>query len=146
MEYHKVYNKIIERAKTRQLEGYKEKHHILPKCLGGTNDKENLVLLTAREHFICHWLLVRMYPDNKKLIYSFHAMCRQNKSGKRYIPSSRTYKEARELFKKTYIPWNKGKVGVTKNPNIGKSMIEIFGEEKALEINQRKRETLNRVS
>ena len=43
MNYQKVYNQIIERAKTRQLKGYTEKHHIIPKCLGGNNDKENLV-------------------------------------------------------------------------------------------------------
>lgn len=142
MNYEKIYNQIVARAKTRKLEGYKERHHIIPKCMGGTNDKENLVLLTAREHFICHWLLVRIYPNNKKLIYSFHAMCKQNKSGNRYLPSSRVYKEAKELFKQTYIPWNKGKKGISKNPNAGKSMIEIFGLDKANEINRRKSNTL----
>ena len=67
MNYEKIYNQIIDRAKIRVLEGYKEIHHIIPRCVGGTNDKDNLVTLTAREHFICHWLLVRMYPDNNKL-------------------------------------------------------------------------------
>ena len=52
MNYQKIYNQIIERAKNRQLEGYKEKHHIIPRCLNGNNDKENLVKLTAREHFL----------------------------------------------------------------------------------------------
>jgi len=149
MNYEKIYNQITERAKnetrTKCLEIYYETHHIVPKCLGGTNCKENLVLLTAREHFICHWLLVRIYPNNKKLIYSFHAMCNQNKSGKRYIPSSRVYKEAKELFKQTFIPWNKGKKGISKNPNRGKSMIEIFGLEKSNDINKRKSESLKKT-
>lgn len=59
MNYEKIYNQIIERAKLsnriKSKENYFEKHHIIPKCLGGDNEKENLVLLTAREHFICHW-------------------------------------------------------------------------------------------
>jgi len=56
MNYQKIYDQIIERAKNRKLEGYKEKHHIIPKCLGGPDNKENLVELTAREHFLCHLL------------------------------------------------------------------------------------------
>ena len=47
--------------------GRLEVHHIVPKCLGGSNKKENLVELTAREHFICHRLLCEIYPKNKKL-------------------------------------------------------------------------------
>ena len=57
MDYQKIYDQIIERAKNRQLEGYKEKHHIIPKCVGGTNDKENLVELTAREHFFMSYII-----------------------------------------------------------------------------------------
>ena len=56
MNYQKIHDAIIERAKTRKLEGYKERHHIIPRCLGGTDDNENLVDLTAREHFIIHLL------------------------------------------------------------------------------------------
>ena len=53
---------IIDRAKSRTLlaNEYYEKHHIIPKSLGGTNEKENLVSLTAREHFICHLLLLKI--------------------------------------------------------------------------------------
>lgn len=61
MNYLKIYNQIINKAKNEIREGYLEKHHILPKCMGGTNEKENLVQLTAREHYICHWLLARHY-------------------------------------------------------------------------------------
>lgn len=54
---------------------YYEKHHIIPKCLGGKNSKNNLILLTAREHFICHWLLCKMTNENKsKLYFSFYRM------------------------------------------------------------------------
>ena len=67
MNYQNIYNQIIERAKTRNLIGYKERHHIIPKCLGGSNSKENIVDLTAKEHFICHMLLTNIYPKNHKL-------------------------------------------------------------------------------
>jgi hypothetical protein len=43
MNYLKIYNDIVDRSKNRVLEGYKERHHIIPRCVGGTNDKSNLV-------------------------------------------------------------------------------------------------------
>jgi hypothetical protein len=63
MDYLKIYNNIIERGKLRghskkELDGYYESHHIKPKCLGGKDCKNNLVLLTAKEHYICHLLFV----------------------------------------------------------------------------------------
>ena len=60
--------------------------------MDGSDDKENLVSLTAREHFICHQLLVRIYPENNKLKFALWAMCNM-KSGRqnRYTPSSRIY-------------------------------------------------------
>jgi 5-methylcytosine-specific restriction endonuclease McrA len=53
-KYTNWYNSIIDSARNRILEGYSENHHIIPKSLGGSNDKSNIVALTAREHFICH--------------------------------------------------------------------------------------------
>jgi hypothetical protein len=61
MNYQKIHDQIIERAKTRVLIGYKERHHIIPRCMGGTNNKENLIDLTAREHFIIHLLLAEIH-------------------------------------------------------------------------------------
>lgn len=65
MDYKKNYYDYIDYIKTlnRKL-GYSEKHHIVPKCLGGSDDKFNLVVLTAREHFLAHYLLTKIYPDN----------------------------------------------------------------------------------
>lgn len=84
--YQKIYNDLISKAKSRGLnksllDGYYEKHHIVPKCLGGTNDKENLVLLTAREHLVAHELLQRIYPNNLKIITALHAMLTGNTTG-----------------------------------------------------------------
>jgi len=57
-----VYEQLIASAclRTRPL-GYVERHHILPRSLGGDNAKSNLVFLTAREHFLAHMLLAKIY-------------------------------------------------------------------------------------
>ena len=95
MNYQRIYDQIIERAKSenRQKSGdiYYEAHHIIPRCLGGSNNKDNLVFLTAREHFLCHWLLHEIYPDNNRLFYAFRMMCKMKSKNNifRYIPSSR---------------------------------------------------------
>jgi hypothetical protein len=104
MNYQKIYNQIIERAKNRQLEGYKEKHHIVPKCLGGSNDKENLVELTAREHFLCHMLLCEIYPNETKLTQALWLMTiGKNKHNTLYSYSfsSRIYEKIKLEFIKT---------------------------------------------
>ena len=70
MNYRKIYFQLIERAKTHSnLSGYTEIHHVIPKSLGGTDLKSNLVKLTAREHFIAHWLLTKVYDRSKLLQY-----------------------------------------------------------------------------
>jgi hypothetical protein len=62
-EYMKIINTSITEKRVKSNEQYYEKHHILPKSCGGKNNKDNLVLLTAKEHFIAHKLLVEMYPE-----------------------------------------------------------------------------------
>lgn len=101
MNYSRIYTQIVARANSENRiktpDNYYELHHINPRCIGGDNVNSNLVLLTAREHFICHWLLVRMYPKNKKLAYAFYAMCNLKGRGQadRIIPTSRVYQEAK---------------------------------------------------
>lgn len=94
MEYLKIYNNIIEKAKIRSLNGYTEKHHITPKCLGGSNKKDNIVSLTAKEHYICHKLLCEIYPTEHKLKYAFWRMCNVANNefqDRNYKVSSRVY-------------------------------------------------------
>ena len=76
MNYEKHYNTLIERAKEREefTEGYYERHHIIPRCLGGTDDECNLVYLTPEEHYVAHQLLVKMYPDENGLVYAANMM------------------------------------------------------------------------
>jgi hypothetical protein len=92
MNYENIYNQIVERARNRVLDSYTERHHIIPRCIGGTDAKENLVDLTAREHFICHRLLVNIHPDNNKLKFALWAMCNmKSRRQSRYVPSSKIY-------------------------------------------------------
>jgi hypothetical protein len=65
-KYTRIYNAIVAQAKQRVNNCYVEKHHIIPKSLGGNNSLDNLVELTAREHFICHRLLIKMTDGNNQ--------------------------------------------------------------------------------
>lgn len=103
-KYANYYFSIIEKAKTlnrSKKEDYFENHHIHPECLGGTRDKSNMVLLTAREHLICHRLLVRMFDEYSvewcSMVFAFKRMIDYGKKqpGRADIISSRHYEERR---------------------------------------------------
>lgn len=70
MNYQKIYNNLINRATRRISEGYVEKHHIVPRCLGGTDAKENVVSLYPEEHYLAHLLLCKVNKGNSKLLYA----------------------------------------------------------------------------
>jgi hypothetical protein len=103
MNYQRIYNQIIKRAQNRTLEGYKEKHHIVPKCMGGNNNKENLVELTAREHFLCHMLLCEIHPTNGKLKQSIWLMS----IGKQRNNTLDSYKINNRMYEKLKIEFSK---------------------------------------
>lgn len=65
-KYTKYYFQIIEAARTKPESGYTERHHIIPRCLGGDESASNKVRLTARAHFVCHKLLVKMVQGQAK--------------------------------------------------------------------------------
>ena len=86
MNYKKVYYAIINKALRKERTGqrwkgdgnYYEKHHIVPRSLGGLDSDNNLVLLTAKEHYLCHWLLFKSYELNtverKKMLKAWFMM------------------------------------------------------------------------
>lgn len=147
-KYTKWYYNIIERAQSRVLpnEVYTEKHHIIPRSLGGCDDLDNIAILTAREHWICHLLLTKMTTGRSryKMAYALNMMSNiQNIGEGRYMPPSKLYEYGRKLFheatkhlpkkgrklteeqiekRRGRIPWNKGKKGLQKAWNKGKSM------------------------
>lgn len=77
-KYTKWYFAIIENRKNHKAFGYCENHHIIPKSLGGNNSKDNIVSLTAKEHFICHRLLVKMTTGQDRVKMSFAIRCMMN--------------------------------------------------------------------
>lgn len=94
-KYSRAYFAIVEKAKSRALVGYTELHHIIPRSLGGTNRSENLVRLTAKEHFVCHLLLIKCLSgqDKAKMVFAASRMANTGnvfQTG-RYVPSSRIY-------------------------------------------------------
>lgn len=123
-KYTKYYTLLTDRAKNRVLTEYTERHHIIPQSLGGSNDKDNLVDLTAREHFICHWLLIKMTEGEHrgKMLYALNGMKAENKYQQRYSSSitARVYERYRiehaanhSKRMKGKPAWNKGGVAIT---------------------------------
>lgn len=85
MDYQRIYNSLVDRARMRPLEGYVEKHHVIPRCMGGPDDLDNIVALTAEEHYLCHQLLVKIHPGHIGLAHAALLMARKKKIGnKRY--------------------------------------------------------------
>lgn len=82
-KYYKWYNNIVAAAKSRILppEIKKERHHIIPKSIGGSNENANLVYLTLHEHILCHRLLVKMlHGDSKyKMMHALFLMSHKDK-------------------------------------------------------------------
>ena len=104
-KYLKIYFALVNRAKSRTLEGYTEKHHIIPRSLGGNNDKSNLAILTGREHFICHLLLTKIVEgrNKSKMVFALNSMMnRRNDTMKRYVPNSKFYERLRILLSEAH--------------------------------------------
>lgn len=87
MNYSRIYDALMCKAQSESRKKFRrtdpdfiyyENHHILPKCLGGTNDKENLVLLTAKEHLVAHWLLTKIYPHERGIWFAFGRLFPRN--------------------------------------------------------------------
>lgn len=83
MDYQKIYDNIVRRGQNRILEGYSEKHHIVPRCMGGTDEAINLVSLTPEEHYLCHLLLVKIHPNNIRSVKAAMFMVSSNKNQQR---------------------------------------------------------------
>lgn len=143
-KYSKWYFSIISRAKLRNKPEISERHHIVPKSMGGTE----IVYLTPKEHFVCHLLLTKMTSgkNRSKMLWALHRMLfSKSKSMRRYVPSSRTY----ERFRVSFYSQIKGKpfpISDNHRNNIayanklrtkGKTLIEQYGEDRAKQIREK---------
>jgi len=144
MNYTKLYDSIINKSISEcreRGERYYESHHIIPKCLGGSNDAINKVLLTGREHFICHKLLVKIHPNNYKLIKALECMLRTSKNQERYIASSKEFERikiaagrahSKFLTGKPRTPFTeetKRRMRIAKTGRVGSNLGRKFSEE-----------------
>lgn len=96
MTYSAVYCALIERRRQHSLQDsvYGEVHHIIPKSEGGDDSKENLVRLSAREHYVAHLLLAKIYDDSK--MYSALTYMQTNRHKNRIFKfNSRLYEKFR---------------------------------------------------
>lgn len=118
MDYSAIYNNLIQKRREQKPKGYTENHHVLPKALGGSNEKENLVRLTGREHWIAHLLLNKIY-NNSQTAYACHMMAmRCEERGIPRIKSSRMYEAIRKEHVKYASERGKQRVGL-KNGSYG---------------------------
>jgi len=76
MNYKLHYEKLISKAQNRSIlkSEYREVHHIIPKCIDGTDANNNKVALFPEEHMIAHLLLMKIHSDNNKLLYAAFKM------------------------------------------------------------------------
>lgn len=101
-KYAKWYTSITNNAKHRNLDCYTESHHIVPCSLGGNDDLTNLVNLTAREHFVCHWLLVKMTTgqEHYKMLNALRMMRAEKHGQQRYDTkiTARVYENIKQKY------------------------------------------------
>jgi hypothetical protein len=106
MNYSTVYDRLVQRAQDRVLSSGFERHHIVPKSLGGPNCRSNIVKLTIREHFVAHKLLTRMHSGQaqKKMWFAYYRLCNRHQN-----TNSRLYEQAKLQSKKYLSEIHTGK-------------------------------------
>lgn len=109
LKYAKWYKQLCENAQSRIIEEgvYYERHHIIPKNVGGNNSRKNLVRLTGREHYIAHLLLTRMFNSANykiKMLAAFGGFISQNRNNARKLTSRQI-----EIARKAKSDAQKGK-------------------------------------
>jgi hypothetical protein len=136
-KYTTYYYNIINASKASPPIGYTEKHHIVPKSLGGSNDLSNLVRLTARQHYVCHLLLTKMLPKShhqKKLLHAFSAfLMRASPTNQREKITSKQYemlRKARSESAKGHKPNLGHKRTIESKKNQSNTMKQKYASEK----------------
>ena len=100
MNYNEYIENILKiRPNIKQKGVYMERHHIVPKCMGGSNKECNLIWLTPSEHYIAHKMLYKENENNPKLYMALWNMCNCSK-GNRYITTPEEYEEVRNQYNK----------------------------------------------
>jgi hypothetical protein len=113
MDYALHYRRLIDRSpRKKPVTGFFERHHIIPKCMGGKNAVENLVYLTPEEHYVAHQFLVKMYPGMAKLIHAVQRM--SNGRGNHRLYGWLRRKHSELLMGNNYAKLKPGQVSILK--------------------------------
>jgi hypothetical protein len=130
------YMRLIEYAKQHPPEGRVERHHIVPRSMGGSNDKENLVRLSPRLHFVAHWVLWKAFR-NAKMANAFWTMACCN--GERI--NSKTYDTVRAVASKAIADAKRGKTTSDRHKAIISAMMagRVVSEETKKRISEAKK-------
>jgi hypothetical protein len=114
MNYQAIYDNLIKQAQAAKLDGYVEKHHIIPKSMGGTNEASNIVRLTARQHFVAHWLLFKIHKT-PSMAKAFRLMLDASN-----LPRSKTYAIAKSVYAASMV----GDNNLSKRPEVRQKLKE----------------------
>lgn len=136
MNYQKHYKALVDRAVTHVICGYSERHHVIPKCLGGDESDVNIVRLTPEEHYLAHQLLVKINPGNIKLLWAALAMAggsgRQKRNNKlhgwlrrQFAEAIRTSSTGRKHSEATKQKLRDSHIGMVRNPHTEKAKIKM---------------------
>lgn len=137
-KYTKIYYRIISKARKTTYFGYTEKHHVLPRSLGGEN-KNNLVKMSAREHYICHLLLTKMVNENTneyfKMLNAYMGMisCNKNLQKRHNKKNSKLYQSIKTKYSK-----EKSKSMKENNSSFGTIWIVNFNKKENKKIDKNK--------
>ena len=126
-KYSNIYYSIIKNAKSQSRikhvgDGY-QTHHIMPRCMGGTDDSDNLVVLTYKEHRICHRLLIEMTEGEykHKMMYAYLLFDKSYDTSKMPSPqiycTEESYRKMAETRKRKGS-YKRGKDNVFSTPEI----------------------------
>ena len=157
LTYEEFINNILEtRGRFACGEEYHERHHIVPRCMDGTDDEENLIDLFAREHFEAHRLLALENPDEEGLIYAWWCMSVITNRGniEEYQLTAEEYEEAKvalsDIRKEKFSGENNPMYGVhrygSENPNYGNRYSEEIRQKISEAASNRSEETRKKIS
>lgn len=131
MDYQSIYNRIIFRAQQRVEPNEKyEKHHIVPRSMNGSNDENNIVKLTLREHFICHLLLAKLHGGSMLWAFQMMSKTRHIKSPMYEVlkKNIKHTEETKEKMRKPKSEEHKRKMRKAKSPEQLEKMRNISEE------------------
>lgn len=135
MNYRKIYDKLIAAAKNRSIiPNYTETHHILPKSMGGSNAKSNLVKMTPREHFLAHLLLYKIHK-NRSMLMAIRAFYMGARNSRDYDWLKQEFSKEHSRFMKEWIAKNGNPFKGKKHTKATRELMSYIASQRIGELN-----------